>query len=727
MKLTYLGRCRFGALLLGAASLLPGGPARAQAPRAGCAPPPPATLDLDAGLACARAHQAQAQRQTATTAAATAATTASAAGISVSHRQQMDRYDVLFYRLDLNLENNSRDVSGTTLLRVKVLDSPSAVPLDSIAFELYQAPAGAAAGAPTLIIDGVTVERVGGGPVVASPGVLRRGQQVTAALPRPAAPGTVLNVRVSYRGTAPNGNSAAIGNALNTASSFRRGGVTYPYNVTWSLSEPFSAHEWFACKQVLTDKADSCAVVVTTTLPNKVGSNGLLRRTTLLPGNRVRYEWRESHPIAYYLISVAVAPYVEYQSTANPVGGPAIPVLNYVYDAASLAYWQTEFDRLPGFIENFSSLVGTYYFADEKYGLALAPIGGGMEHQTLTTQDGITFTLSAHELFHQWFGDNVTCASWEDIWLNEGFASYGEYLALQAFGDPGQPRAWMDDAQARARVGNGAGGGTVRLPDTTSVGRIFNFNLSYKKGASLVHLLRYVCHDDARFFRVLRTYQRQFSGRTARTRDLQQLFEAELGQPLTYFFDQWYRGEGVPTFNVRWNQVGSTLGLRVSEVVSRPASTAFFQTEVDYQLTLQDGSTRVVRFSQTQPEQTFTVPLGAGSSPVVAVAVDPAGWLPDLPGSVVQDNSLVLAARSGLSSAPLQVFPNPCREQLTLANLAAAPARAEVLDATGRLVFRQPLSVSASLNTSGLASGLYQVRLFGAGGELLGQARFVRE
>ncbi|MDO7873562.1 M1 family aminopeptidase [Hymenobacter sp. ASUV-10] len=652
----------------------------------------PADLAGDAARQCATAHIGAAQRRPSTT---------------ILHRAKMERYDVKYYKLDLALENNSRDVAGSVWMRVRVRTQA----IDSLAFELYQGPAGTA----TLLIDSVVINGR------RSPGIRRIGPDATAALAQPAAANSLLDARIYYHGTAPNGNSSAIGNAFNTATRYRMDGVYYPYDVTWSLSEPFSAHEWFPCKQVLTDKADSSDVWVTTTLPNKVGSNGVLSRTVTLPNNKVRYEWKSRHPIAYYLISVAVAPYIETVSYANPAGGPRIPIVDYVYDQNALSYYQTEINRTAGFIENYSGIVGLYPFANEKYGHSMAPIGGGMEHQTMTTQDGFDFTLTAHELFHQWFGNNVTCGSWEDIWLNESFASYGEYMSLQVFSTPAAARSWMDTAHQYALSNSGS----VYVPDTTSVGRIFNYYLTYKKGAGVVHMLRYLLQDDTKFYRALRTYQSQYANSTARTADMQRIFEAEAGRSLTYFFQQWFRGQGYPSFDVRWNQVGGSFGMRVSETTSEPGVTPFFDTDVDYRLTFSDGSTRTIRVHQDQPTINYSTPV-AGN--VTNVEVDPDQWILNEPGATNFDASLTLASRASAAILPLQVYPNPCREQLLLQDLPAARATAEVLDVTGRVVLRQVVeAASPKLHTTTLAPGIYGLRLLSASGERLAQGRFVRE
>ncbi|QIX63316.1 T9SS type A sorting domain-containing protein [Hymenobacter sp. BT18] len=646
------------------------------------ATPAPATANLNVSTAdlCAASHVRQALRQPATT---------------IAHRQQMDRYDVKYYKLDLSLENNSRNVAGHTWMRARNGNTT----LETMAFELFS----------TYVIDSVVVNKQ------KATSIQRASGDVTATLKTAVAPNTLFDARIYYHGTAPNtANQVLAGNALDT--SLTPAGTS----VTWSLSEPFNAYEWFPCKQVLTDKADSSDVWVTTAKVNKVGSNGVLERVTPISATKHRYEWKSRHPIAYYLISVAVSPYVEYVNYAQLASGRKVPVLHYVYNQSTLDANKTEIDRTPGFIENFSSLIIDYPFADEKYGHSMAPIGGGMEHQTMTTQDRFTFTLTAHELFHQWFGDNVTCASWEDIWLNEGFASYGEYLSLARFSSPAAARLWMDDAHTRAMA---SAGGSVRVPDTTSVGRIFSSRLSYKKGAAVVHMLRYLVQDDAKFFGALRTYQTTFADSTARTSDLQKIFEEATGRSLTDFFAQWYAGEGYPTFAAEWKQAGGNLQIRTTETVSAPFITPFFDTELDYRITTSAGS-QTIRLRQSKAVSEFVVPI---TGTVVSIELDPNQWVLNGAGSVVRNDNLVLATRGHAATRPVLVYPNPCEESLAVQDLPAGQWRAEVTDALGRVVVRQGISATrAQVTTQALAPGLYHLTLTAEKGDEVRRARFVR-
>ena len=228
------------------------------------------------------------------------------------------------------------------------------------------------------------------------------------------------------------------------------------------------------------------------------------------------------------------------------------------------------------------------------------------------------------------------------------------------------------------------------------------------------------------FFRALRTYQTQFGGSTARTADLQRVFEAEAGRPLGYFFQQWVMGRGYPTFTGRWNQGGSSFVLRVAETASVPAVTPFFDTEVDYRLTFTNGTTQTVRLRQSQPTQTFALTV---SGTVTSVAIDPNQWVMDLPTAAPTRDNTLLATRATAGTPELVLFPNPCRDQLQLSVLpAVGQVTALVLDATGRTVLRQAVAAAQpQIDTHALAPGLYYLRLLGSAGEQVGRGQFVRE
>jgi aminopeptidase N len=183
--------------------------------------------------------------------------------------------------------------------------------------------------------------------------------------------GQNFSVKVFYNGTPPTAATNPLGGSgMSNATS-----PTWGNKVTWSLSEPFSAYEWWPCKQSLTDKADSCAVKITVPSNCKAGSNGVLENVVDLGNGSTRYEWKHRHPIDFYLISVAVSKYVDYTIYANPIGAPApIPIQNYIYDNPQcLPNFQADIDETVDFMELYWSIFGPYPFADEKYGHCMAP------------------------------------------------------------------------------------------------------------------------------------------------------------------------------------------------------------------------------------------------------------------------------------------------------------------------------------------------------------------
>jgi len=154
----------------------------------------------------------------------------------------------------------------------------------------------------------------------------------------------------------------------------------------------------------------------------KAGSNGVLTAVTRTDATHLRYEWKERYPIDYYLISASVAPYVDYSYYVHFTGSyDSMLVQNYIYpNVLSSTYYKHVIDSTGMMIDYFSTLYSRYPFWKEKYGHCMAPLSGGMEHQTMTTIGYFSPTVVAHELSHQWFGDNATCATWSDIMMNEG-------------------------------------------------------------------------------------------------------------------------------------------------------------------------------------------------------------------------------------------------------------------------------------------------------------------
>ena len=593
-----------------------------------------------------------------------------------AHQQLMNRYDVTFYKLDLHLERNSTYIAGNVTIEAKVKSSP----LNTFAFELHQ----------NFLIDSILVNNK------RETNISRNSGEATVQLSSPLSPTAKLKATIYYKGTAPNGATAAIGNGFSSA---REPG--WGNHVTWSLSEPYAAYEWWPTKQVLTDKADSVHVFVTTSAENKVGSNGILTNVVDLPNNKKRFEWKSGYPIDYYLVSVAISNYEEYLQFARPAGvSNPIPILNYVYKGGALNNFKPEMDRTPGFLEHFSDLFGLYPFHKEKYGHSMAPMGGGMEHQTMTTQSTFTFTLTAHELAHQWFGNNVTCASWQDIWLNEGFASYIEFLALQRFASEQAAQSWMRSAHDLALQ---RPQGTVRVPDTTDVRRIFDYRLSYKKGASVVHMLRFEVNDDALFFKALQNYQQQFGDRTASTADLQRVFEQTTGKQLDYFFKQWYAGEGFPKLEIEWNQEKNRLLITTKSTGS--GATPFFKTDMEYRITTTSGDT-TIRVTQNSPTESYLLRVKGF---VYSITPDPNNWV--LKQTISNTKNLLLTVPE--FGEPL-LFPNPTAgPDIEIANLEFTPTTAEIYDATGRKVRSLQLqpSVATKVRVAGLPAGAYHVLL----------------
>jgi aminopeptidase N len=225
------------------------------------------------------------------------------------------------------------------------------------------------------------------------------------------------------------------------------------------------------------------------------GMGNLIKVDTLLPDSGFVYHWQHRYPIATYLVAVAVTNYYEESHFIQLSDGDSIFHLDYIYPSykpqADTLRW-----AIDGMMRGFDSLFGDYPFRKEKYGHAMFGRGGGMEHQTMSFMSRLDFDLMAHELAHQWFGNKITCGSWQDLWLNEGWATYSNAIALELIKSKKEHHDFLIKSIGRATRNNG---GSVFAYDTTNVNELFNGDMRYRKGAMVLHQLRWQIGDSAFF------------------------------------------------------------------------------------------------------------------------------------------------------------------------------------------------------------------------------------
>lgn len=604
-----------------------------------------------------------------------------------------NRYDAHFHHLNINMERTNKNISGW----VRTIATVTSATLDTFTFELYN----------THIIDSVIVNGVPLTPV-------RVVNAVNMPLPSALTQGSTIDAKIYYHGTAPTLNGSAIGDGFNNGNS-----QSWGNQITWSLSEPYSAYEWFPCKQQLQDKLDSAYIFITTDSTNKAGSNGILTNVVTV-GNKKRHEWKERNPIDYYLISATVGQYVDYSIYAHPANYPdSVLVQNYIYNNPStLPYFKSVIDQTPSLIELFSNLYGVYPWSNEKYGHCMAPFGGGMEHQTMTSLGSFNFTLVAHELGHQWFGDQVTCRTWNDIFINEGFASYSEQLALEYLDPsnaPGNMTSVHNSVMSQA-------GGSVYNPDTTSMNRIFDSRLSYDKGCAIIHSIRFIMNDDTLFFNALKNFQQQYKYGTASIDDFKTSIENFTGINFTQFFTQWIYGEGYPTFNIKWNHTGGSFIMKSTETVSKSSVTPLFITPVEYKLTRAIGDT-IIKVNQSQAVETYVIPV-AGT--VTAVAVDPNNWILNKVIGPTHDATLTGIDEHSVAES-IRVYPNPAKDKVFVSLPQGRDFMIGLYDLTGKQLMMKSYNGTASINIGEADAGIYFVQVKEKTGAVVKAVKLVKE
>lgn len=511
-------------------------------------------------------------------------------------QQEKQNIDMLHYDLDLFVDPSQRFISGTVTLTF----SPTAS-LSSLNFRLHK----------KLELVSVSFDD-------AATGSYKRSKDdIKVDFPTPLQPGTNHEVAISYRG-APQMTGALGGGMLFSDHDGVMSATT--------LSEPFEAYAWWPVIDEVSDKFT--ADINLKTPAGMVGaSNGTLEGTVTNQDGTVTYMWSEDYPIPAYLISVNVTNYEHFSDSYTSLdGSTAMPLEYYVYPE-HLSEARTNFEDIPEMISLYAGLVGEYPFIGEKYGQVEFPWGGAMEHQTLTSMgdyfvgysDYYNNLIYAHELSHQWFGDEVTCGTWHDIWLNEGFATYFEVLWMvheySSYGLTvgGVLGSYYDDGLA-----NGALRGTVYVKNENKP--FADSDAIYTKGAWVLHMLSRVMGEE-KFWQAMRAYRERHSMSSAVTDDFMSVCEEFHGSDLKWFFDQWVYTKKRPVYSWTYSQSGNTLNISVMQkqkhkIANRSENNDRYIMPIDITVYYDDGREETVVINNDERSQDFSVAVSGTVSNV---------------------------------------------------------------------------------------------------------------
>jgi len=493
--------------------------------------------------------------------------------------------------LELDIDPANRRVAGTASLRIKAIAADTrVVELDAVELAIER-----------VAVDGADVT------------FRHDGKKLRVELPAPAAIGSELVIAVTYQG-APRRGLYFIGPD-----------DAYPNKPVqvWSQGQDEDSRYWFPCFDTPNAKATS---EITVTVPPELFaiSNGTLV-SDRINGARRTLHWRLDVPHSCYLITLAIGDFATIETTWRD-----IPVVYYVERGQEAAAQRT-LDRTPRMLELFSQRFGVPYPYPRYAQVFVADfIFGGMENTSATTLTDTVLlderaaldydvdALVAHELAHQWFGDLVTCRDWGEGWLNEGFATYSEYVWREHH--EGRDAADLE-LDGWAEVYFGEDSGRYRRTIATKYYEepidIFDHHL-YDKGGRVLHMLRDAVGDDA-FWRSLAHYLDKHRLGVVESRDLARAVEEATGKNLDWFFSQWVLdGAGHPELDVaiRWDAEHQLATVTVEQTQKVEGKTPLFRIPTRMRFRVGDRD-RDVAIELVDPKHVFHIKLDGEPSQAI--------------------------------------------------------------------------------------------------------------
>lgn len=486
-------------------------------------------------------------------------------------------FDVLDYKLELDIYScfispYPKSFSALEIITIKADSLINQIKLDASNF--------------SMVIDAVDLAGVS---------FTHSSNILTINLDRYYSKGEIFQIRIKYR-------------HLNVSD-----GAFYVSNgFVFTDCEPEGARNWFPCWDKPYDKA-TLNLKAKTPANVKLGSNGRLADSIKI-GDTIYYNWISRDPIATYLIVISAR--VNYNLDiiywTRPSTQEIIPIRFYYNPGESVTSIKPKVLQM---INRYSNLFGEHPF--EKNGFATLNnqfAWGGMENQTLTSlcPNCWSENLISHEFAHQWFGDMITCATWADIWLNEGFATYCEALWYEYInGYSSYKNDILSDASSYF---SGNPGWAISNPqwavNTPDVNILFNYSITYAKGACVLHMLRYVLGDST-FFKVLKVYGTdtiRFRYRSATIRDFANLVSEVSQQDMNWFFDEWIYTPNHPVYQNTYSISSTSPGRWAVAFIARQTqtNTGFFKMPLILKINFSDGTDTLIRVFNNHNNQIFS-------------------------------------------------------------------------------------------------------------------------
>lgn len=419
-------------------------------------------------------------------------------------------YDVQHYTLDLIVDVPTNLLAGTATIDAVATQDLSAFNLDFAGLNV----------AALTVNDEAAQSEIDGGEMTITPAV-------------PIFEGEPFTTVVKYYGRPNTDGSIA---------PFSAGWNNYG-NGVYVASEPSGSATWYPVNDHPTDKA-TYTTSITVDMPYVAASNGELVETIDNGRGSTTYVWEMDQPMASYLSTVQIADFERQESTTED----GLLIRNYIPTRVSVE-GRRAFSRQGEMIDYFETVFGPYPF--DVYGSVVSDttIPFALETQTLSMY-GINIvnggaraeSVIAHELAHQWFGNSLTPARWQDIWLNEGFATYAQWLwAEHAYGEDTRDERIENGYASAASPFSLPGAATLADPTADD---LFNRGV-YVRGGLLLHALRLEVGDEA-FFDILRAYADRYAYGLVTTEDFIGVAEEISGDDLTAFFDAWLYEDALP-------------------------------------------------------------------------------------------------------------------------------------------------------------------------------------